>query len=101
MTRFGFGEQTGESEEMDLPRYENGHVEVSGRALKYAFEQYPDQPPKQALGLLLAGIDPNEQNNNEVSIDWEQVHESVQEIDGVGPNVADRVVDSLQEQVEV
>lgn len=55
MVRFGFGEKTGETEKGGLDQYEYGHVEVSGTALKHAIEQYPDQPPKQAVGRLLTG----------------------------------------------
>lgn len=55
MVRFGFGEKTGETEKGGLDQFENGHVEVSGTALKYAIEQYPNEPPKQAVGRLLVG----------------------------------------------
>lgn len=55
MTRFGFGEKTGETEKGGLAQYEHGHVEVSGSALKHAIEQYPEQPPKEAVGRLLLG----------------------------------------------
>jgi len=56
MVRFGFGEKTGETEKGGLDQYENGHVEVSGTALKHAIEQYPDEPPRQAVGRLLVGV---------------------------------------------
>lgn len=55
MTRFGFGEQTGTTEKGGLPQYENGHVDVSGTALKHAIEEYPQEPPKAAIGRMLLG----------------------------------------------
>lgn len=95
MTRFGFGDKTGESSKGGLSQYENGHVEVSGKALKHAIENYPGQPPREAVGQMLAGD--ADQNTN---INWEDVRERVQSIDGVGEAVADDVVEKLRESLE-
>ena len=55
MTRFGFGEKTGETEKGGLAQYEHGHVEVSGSALKHAIQNYPNEPPREAIGRMLLG----------------------------------------------
>lgn len=97
MTRFGFGDKTGESSKGGLTQYENGHVEVSGKALKYAIEEYPGQPPKEAVGRLLAGV--TDQGSDQPNIDWDSVSDRVQAVDGVGEKVAESVVSELREML--
>lgn len=66
MTRFGFGEKTDESEEAGLPQFEHGHVDVSGKAIKYAIQEEPDKPPREAIGAMLVG-DGDESDESEES----------------------------------
>lgn len=95
MTRFGFGNKTGESSKGGLAQYENGHIEVSGKALKFAIENYPGEPPREAVGQMLAGND-----TESVEVDWGDVRERVQSVDGVGEAVAEDVVEKFRESLE-
>lgn len=94
MTRFGFGDKTGESDKGGLAQYENGHVEVSGKALKHAIENYPGEPPREAVGRMLAG-----DGNDSLTVNWNDVRADVEAVDGVGEAVADAVVEALQESL--
>ena len=101
--RFGFGEKTGESETGGLDQYEDGHVDVSSNAFKFAVESYPGVPPAAAVGLALAevgGIDPETFGAGEdTAPDWEALHDNLTEIDGVGEETADELMEVIQDQL--
>jgi hypothetical protein len=101
--RFGFGERTGESEEGGLDQYEDGHVDVSQKAFKHAVERFPSEAPAGAVALRLAetaGVDlADHVESAGAAPDWEALHESVSEIDGVGEETADAVLETLQESL--
>lgn len=92
MTRFGFGDKTGESSKGGLAQYEDGHVEVSGKALKHAIENYPGEPPREAVGRMLGG-----ESKNGLTVDWDDVRARLESVDGVGEAVADAIVEELKE----
>lgn len=95
MVRYGFGEKTGESKKGGLNQYEHGHVEVSGSALRHAVENFPDMPPREAIGLMLAG----DATDESVSLDYEALSEAFQQVDGVGEATADELVEAVQQAV--
>lgn len=100
MVRYGFGEKTGETEKGGLSQYENGHVEVSNQAFKWASEEFPSEPPAGAVGLALArlaGVDlADHADSQSVDIDYGALAERVEEIDGVGESTAEAVVSAVQ-----
>lgn len=103
MPRYGFGEKTGESEKGNLAQYENGHVEASNQAFKWATSVYPSEPPAGAIGLALcdlAGVDLADHVDVEApEVDYEAVHESFQSVEGIGEATASELVELLQDNV--
>jgi len=104
MVRYGFGDKTGETEKGGLTQYQHGHLEVSGKAFKYASSQYPSLPPAGAIGLVLAvqtaGVDLSEFADSEpAEVDYEALSESLQELDGIGESLAESVLDQVREVV--
>lgn len=97
--RFGFGDVTETTEKGGTKKYENGHVEVSRNAFNHAIERFPDLPPAGAIGLTLAtdtaGVDLAAYAG--ATPDWDDVRAAVQEIDGVGEETAEAVVQAMQE----
>ena len=98
MRRYGFGEKTGETEAGGLAQYENGVVEFSERAAKWATQEYPRESPAGAVALALAEVGGvNLTDYAESEVDWEAVSEAVQAVDGVGEETAADVIGSLKE----
>lgn len=98
MRRYGFGEQTGESEKGGLAQYENGVVEFSEKASKHATQQYPKESPAGAVALALAkvgGVDLSDYADADVDTDGLQ--DAVESVDGVGEETAESVVAAIEE----
>lgn len=51
-TRYGFGDHQNTTDE-GTEQYEDGHVDVSDKALKAAIESNPNSPPKVAVAARL------------------------------------------------
>lgn len=99
-TRFGFGQKTGESEKGGLAKYENGHVDVSGSALRHAIEQYPEQPPKNAIASMLAGGSLFDSLAGRNDVDYAALQDDITGIQGVGESTAEKIVAVVRGHVD-
>lgn len=102
MTRFGFGQQEAENDS-GTKRYSDGHVDVSGKALKTAIQEYDGDIPRVAVGkMLISGVHPDfsfDQSDG-FSVDWEALHADLQDIEGIGEATADELVETMQDAIQ-
>lgn len=100
MRRYGFGEQTGTTEKGNLPQYENGEVEFTEKAAKWATQKFPTESPAGAVALALAevgGVNLADHVDPAAGVDWNALRDAVTEVDGVGEETAEAVVTAVQE----
>jgi len=101
MRRYGFGEQTGTTEAGNLAQYENGVVEFSENAAKWATQQYPRESPAGAVALALAevgGVDLSDYVDAPApDVDADALRDAVTDVDGVGDSTADEIINAVRE----
>lgn len=102
MRRYGFGEQTGETEEGGLAQYENGVVEVSEKASKHATQRFTTESPAGAAALVLAevgGVTLSDHVEPAAVIDTEALRDALESVDGIGEETAADAVEAVTEDL--
>lgn len=98
MRRYGFGEQTGETESGGLAQYENGVVEISEKAAKHATQQHPTESPAGAVALELAEVGGVTLSDHATAdVDRGALREALESVDGVGEETAGDALDAVTE----